>query len=327
MTSGFNRRAFFSLTAGFAATAAVPNVATALDYPTRPVRMIVGLAAGGPTDVVARNMAQSLSERLGNQFAVENRTGAGGTLATETVVNATPDGYTLLFAGPTVTISASLYKKLSNVLDELAPVGIVARAPNIMVVTPTLPVKNVQEFIDYAKANPGQISFASSGVGASPHLSGAYFKSLTGIDMVHVPYRGSAAAYPDLLSGKVQVLFDNLGGPVLAMVRAGTLRALGVTSGQRWPLLPDVPAIAETVPGYEIYVWYAVFGPRGTAPEIVALLNATLKNIVADPKIVARFKEDGGVPLAMTPDELARFMADDKARWQKMVEAAGISAE
>jgi tripartite-type tricarboxylate transporter receptor subunit TctC len=327
MTSGFNRRAFFSLTAGFTASAAIPDRARALDYPTRPVRMIVGLAAGGPTDVVARNMAQSLSERLGNQFAVENRTGAGGTLATETVVNATPDGYTLLFAGPTVTISASLYKKLNNVLDELAPVGIVARAPNIMVVTPTLPVRSVQEFIDYAKANPGQISFASSGVGASPHLSGAYFKFLTKSDMVHVPYRGSAAAYPDLMSGKVQVLFDNLGGPVLAMVRAGTLRALGVTSGQRWPLLPDVPAIAETVPSYEIYVWYAVFGPRGTAPEIVTLLNATLKNIVADPKIVARFKEDGGVPLAMSPDELARFMADDKARWQKMVEAAGITAE
>jgi tripartite-type tricarboxylate transporter receptor subunit TctC len=327
MTSGFNRRAFFSLTAGFAAAAAIPDRARALDYPTRPVRMIVGLAAGGPTDVVARNMAQSLSERLGNQFAVENRTGAGGTLATETVVNATPDGYTLLFAGPTVTISASLYKKLSNVLDELAPVGIVARAPNIMVVTPTLPVKSVQEFIDYAKANPGQISFASSGVGASPHLSGAYFKFLTNSDMVHVPYRGSAAAYPDLLSGKVQVLFDNLGGPVLEMVRAGTLRPLGVTSAQRWPLLPDVPAIAETVPGYEIYVWYAVFAPRNTPPEIVATLNTALKDAVADPKIVARFKADGGVPMSMTPGELAKFMANDAANWHRMVEAAGISAE
>jgi tripartite-type tricarboxylate transporter receptor subunit TctC len=327
VTSDFNRRAFFSLTASFAAAAAIPDRARALDYPTRPARMIVGLAAGGPTDVVARNMAQSLSERLGNQFAVENRTGAGGTLATETVVNATPDGYTLLFAGPTVTISASLYKKLSNVLDELAPVGIVARAPNIMVVTPTLPVKSVQEFIDYAKANPGQISFASSGVGASPHLSGAYFKFLTNSDMVHVPYRGSAAAYPDLLSGKVQVLFDNLGGPVLEMVRAGTLRPLGVTSAQRWPLLPDVPAIAETVPGYEIYVWYAVFAPRNTPPEIVATLNTALKDTVADPKIIARFKADGGVPMSMTPGELAKFMANDAANWHRMVEAAGISAE
>ena len=322
-----DRRAFVGLAAGSAAAAATTNIVVALDYPARPVRMIVGLAAGGPTDLVARTMAQSLSERMGNQFAVENRTGAGGTLATETVINATPDGYTLLFAGPTVTISASLYKKLGNVLEELAPVGIVARAPNIMVVTPSLPVKTVQEFIDYATANPGQISFASSGVGASPHLSGAYFKYLTKIDMVHVPYRGSAAAYPDLMSGKVQVLFDNLGGPVLEMVRAGTLRPLGVTSGQRWPLLPDVPAIAEAVPGYEIYVWYAVFAPRNTPPDIVVALNTALKDAVADPRIVARFKADGGVPMSMTPGELAKFMADDAANWHRMVEAAGISAE
>ncbi len=327
MTTSLDRRAFLSLAAGSAVAASAPNTAEALDYPTRPVRMIVGLAAGGPTDVVARTIAASLSERLGVQFAVENRTGAGGTLATETVINATPDGYTLLFAGPTVTISASLYKKLSNVLKELVPVGIVARAPNIMVVTPSLPVKTVQEFIDYAKANPGQISFASSGVGASPHLSGAYFKFLTKTDMVHVPYRGSAAAYPDLLSGKVQVLFDNLGGPVLEMVRSGTLRPLGVTSGRRWPLLPDVPAIAETVPGYEIYVWYAVFAPRDTPPEIVAVLNAALRETVADPAIVARFKADGGVPVSMTPGELAKFMADDTDNWRRMVEAAGISAE
>jgi len=327
MTTSLDRRTFLSLAAGSAVAASAPNSAEALDYPTRPVRMIVGLAAGGPTDVVARTIAASLSERLGVQFAVENRTGAGGTLATETVINATPDGYTLLFAGPTVTISASLYKKLSNVLEELVPVGIVARAPNIMVVTPSLPVKTVREFIDYAKANPGQISFASSGVGASPHLSGAYFKFLTKTDMVHVPYRGSAAAYPDLLSGKVQVLFDNLGGPVLEMVRSGTLRPLGVTSGRRWPLLPDVPAIAETVPGYEIYVWYAVFAPHDTSPEIVAVLNAALRETVADPAIVARFKADGGVPVSMTPGELAKFIADDTDNWRRMVEAAGISAE
>jgi tripartite-type tricarboxylate transporter receptor subunit TctC len=327
MTFTLHRRAFFSLAAGSAAIAAAPETATALDYPTRPVRMIVGLAAGGPTDAVARLIAQYLSEHMGNQFAVENRTGAGGTLATETVINASPDGYTLLFAGPTVTISASLYQKLANVLNALTPVGMVARAPNIMVVTPSLPVKTVKDFIDYAKANPGKISFASSGVGASPHLSGEYFKALTKIDMVHVPYRGSAAAYPDLLSGKVDVLFDNLGGPVLQMVRAGTLRALGVTSGQRWPLLPDVPAIAETVPGYELYVWYALFAPRGTPPDIVAALNGALKDAVSDPKIMARFKDDGGVPTVMTPDELARFLVSDKANWRKMVDAAGITAE
>jgi tripartite-type tricarboxylate transporter receptor subunit TctC len=327
MTITLHRRGFLHLAAGSAVVTAAPRAATALDYPTRPVRMIVGLAAGGPTDAVARLIAQFLSERMGSQFAVENRTGAGGTLATETVINASPDGYTLLFAGPTVTISASLYKKLANVLDALAPVGIVARAPNIMVVTPSLPVTSVKDFIDYAKANPGKISFASSGVGASPHLSGEYFKFLTKIDMVHVPYRGSAAAYPDLMSGKVEVLFDNLGGPVLQMVRAGTLRALGVTSAQRWPLLPDLPAIAETVPGYEIYVWYALFAPKNTPPEIVAALNGALKDAVADPKVAARFAQDGGVPAVMTPEELARFLADDEANWRKMVEAAGIPAE
>jgi tripartite-type tricarboxylate transporter receptor subunit TctC len=327
MTITLHRRSFLHLAAGSVAIAAAPRAATALDYPTRPVRMIVGLAAGGPTDAVARLVAQYLSEHMSNQFAVENRTGAGGTLATETVVNAAPDGYTLLFAGPTVTISASLYKKLANVLGELMPIGMVARAPNIMVVTPSLPVTTVKEFIDYAKANPGQISFASSGVGASPHLSGEYFKFLTKIDMVHVPYRGSAAAYPDLMSGKVQVLFDNLGGPVLQMVRAGTLRALGVTAAQRWPLLPDVPAIAETVPGYEIYVWYALFAPRNTPAAIVTLLNSALKDAVADPKIVARFTQDGGVPTVMTPDALAKFLADDQANWRKMVDAAAITAE
>ena len=289
--------------------------------------MIVGLAAGGPTDLVARLVAQWLSEHLGNQFAVENRTGAGGTLATESVINAPPDGYTLLFAGPTVTISASLYKKLSNVLDELAPVGIVMRVPNLMVVTPSLPVTSVGEFINYAKANPGQLSMASSGVGASPHLSGEYFKFMTKVDMVHVPYRGSAAAYPDLMSGKVQVLFDNLGGPVLEMVRAGKLRALGVTSAQRWPLLPDVPAIAETVPGYEVNVWYAMFAPKDTPPEIVTLLNTALKNAVAEPSIVARFAADGGTPTSMSPRELAQFLADDEANWRRMVEAAGITSE
>jgi tripartite-type tricarboxylate transporter receptor subunit TctC len=327
MVKALHRRAFLHLASGSAALAAVPRFAAALDYPTRPVRMIVGLAAGGPTDLVARLVAQWLSEHLGNQFAVENRTGAGGTLATESVINAPPDGYTLLFAGPTVTISASLYKKLNDVLDELAPVGIVMRVPNLMVVTPSLPVTSVKEFISYARANPGQLSMASSGVGASPHLSGEYFKFMTKIDMVHVPYRGSAAAYPDLMSGKVEVLFDNLGGPVLEMVRAGELRALGVTSAQRWPLLPDVPAIAETVPGYEVNVWYAMFAPKDTPPEIVTLLNTALKNAVAEPSIVARFAADGGTPTSMSPHELSKFLADDEANWRRMVEAAGITSE
>jgi tripartite-type tricarboxylate transporter receptor subunit TctC len=303
------------------------RIAWAVDYPTRPVRIMVGLAAGGPTDLVARVIAQWLSEHMNNQFVVENRTGAGGTLATELLINAPPDGYTLLFAGPTVTISSLLYKKLSNVLDEVTPVGVVMRVPNIMIITPSLPVRTVQEFIDYAKANPGKLSMASSGVGASPHLSGEYFKSLTKIDMVHVPYRGSGAAYPDLISGKVHVLFDNLGGPALQMVRAGQLRALAVTSARRWPLLPDLPTIAETVPGYDVDVWYGMFAPRNTPPEIAKQLNTALANVVADPQIAARFAQDGGLPSPMPVESLAKFLVDDQARWRKMVEAAGLTPE
>jgi tripartite-type tricarboxylate transporter receptor subunit TctC len=327
MTRLSRRAALLRLPAMSLALAATTRIAGAVDYPTRPVRIIVGLAAGGPTDVVARIVAQWLSEHMSNQFVVENRTGAGGTLATEVTINAPADGYTLLFAGPTVTISSLLYKKLANVLDEVTPVGVIMRVPNIMLVTPSLPVTNVREFIDYAKANPGKLSMASSGVGASPHLSGEYFKYLAKIDMLHVPYRGSAGAYPDLISGKVHVLFDNLGGPALQMVRSGQLKALAVTSAQRWPLLPDMPAIAEAVPGYDVYVWYGMFAPRNTPPEIVRQLNAELQNLVADPKIAARFAQDGGMPSPMPVESLAKFLLDDQARWRKMVQAAGLTAE
>jgi tripartite-type tricarboxylate transporter receptor subunit TctC len=327
MTKLSRRTALLHLPALSLALAASARVASAVDYPARPVRMMVGLAAGGPTDLVARVVAQWLSEHLNNQFVVENRTGAGGTLATELLINAPPDGYTLLFAGPTVTISSLLYKKLANVLDEVTLVGVVMRVPNIMIITPSLPVTTVQEFIDYAKANPGKLSMASSGVGASPHLSGEYFKSLAKIDMVHVPYRGSGAAYPDLISGKVHVLFDNLGGPALQMVRSGQLRALAVTSAKRWPLLPDMPTIAETVPGYDVDVWYAMFAPKNTPPEIVKQLNTALANVVADPQIAARFAQDGGLPSPTPVESLAEFLLDDQARWRSMVEAAGLTAE
>jgi tripartite-type tricarboxylate transporter receptor subunit TctC len=327
MTKLSRRTALLHLPALSLALAASARVASAVDYPARPVRMMVGLAAGGPTDLVARVVAQWLSEHLNNQFVVENRTGAGGTLATELLINAPPDGYTLLFAGPTVTISSLLYKKLANVLDEVTLVGVVMRVPNIMIITPSLPVTTVQEFIDYAKANPGKLSMASSGVGASPHLSGEYFKSLAKIDMVHVPYRGSGAAYPDLISGKVHVLFDNLGGPALQMVRSGQLRELAVTSAKRWPLLPDMPTIAETVPGYDVDVWYAMFAPKNTPPEIVKQLNTALANVVADPQIAARFAQDGGLPSPTPVESLAEFLLDDQARWRSMVEAAGLTAE
>jgi tripartite-type tricarboxylate transporter receptor subunit TctC len=327
MTKLSRRTALLHLPALSLALAASARVASAVDYPARPVRMMVGLAAGGPTDLVARVVAQWLSEHLNNQFVVENRTGAGGTLATELLINAPPDGYTLLFAGPTVTISSLLYKKLANVLDEVTLVGVVMRVPNIMIITPSLPVTTVQEFIDYAKANPGKLSMASSGVGASPHLSGEYFKSLAKIDMVHVPYRGSGAAYPDLISGKVHVLFDNLGGPALQMVRSGQLRALAVTSAKRWPLLPDMPTIAETVPGYDVDVWYAMFAPKNTSPEIVKQLNTALANVVADPQVATRFAQDGGLPSPTPVESLAEFLLDDQARWRSMVEAAGLTAE
>jgi tripartite-type tricarboxylate transporter receptor subunit TctC len=327
MTKFSRRAALLQLPAICLALAATMHRATAGDYPTRPVRLIVGLAAGGPTDLVARIVAEWLSEHMSNQFVVENRTGAGGTVAIEVVINAPPDGSMLLFAGPTVTISPLLYKKLSNALDQLTPVGVVMQVPNIVIVTPSLPVATVQDFIDYAKTNPGKLSFASSGVGASPHLSGEYFKSLTGIDMVHVPYRGSGAAYPDLISGKVDVLFDNLGGPALQIVRSGQLRALAVTSAERWPLLPELPAVAETVPGYDVGVWYAMFAPKNTPPEIIRQLNAALGNVVADPKIAARFAEDGGLPSPLPVEDLAKFFRDDQAKWRKMVEAAGLSPE
>jgi tripartite-type tricarboxylate transporter receptor subunit TctC len=321
------RRKFMQLTAGLGAPAAVSHFAWALDYPTRPVHMIVGLAAGGPTDVCARIVGQHLSEQMGEQFPVENRTGAGGSLATQVVINAPPDGYTLLFGGPNVTIGASLYRKLSNVLEALTPISGVMRFPNMMVITPSLPVSTVAEFIDYAKAHPGQLSMASSGVGASPHLTGEYFKYMTKIDMVHVPYRGSSAAYPDLISGKVHVLFDNLGGPVLAQVRSGKLRALGVTSARRWPLVPDIPAIAETVPGYEINVWYGILAPRDTPSDIVTMLNTAVTRVLADPKIVARFAEDGGIPMYLSRDEFTKFMANDLAKWHEIAEYAGIYPE
>jgi tripartite-type tricarboxylate transporter receptor subunit TctC len=321
------RRQFVHLVAGAAAVSVAPRLAVGLDYPSRPVHLIVGLAAGGPTDVVARIVAQSLSERMDRQFPVENRTGAGGSLATLAVINAPPDGYTLLFGGPTVTIGASLYRKLGNVLEELTPIAGVMRFPNLMVVAPSLPVDTVAEFIDYAKAHPGQLSMASSGVGASPHLTGEYFKSMARIDVVHVPYRGSAAAYPDLISGKVHVLFDNLGGPVLELMRAGKLRALGVTTAKRWPLLPGVPAIAETVPGYEINVWYGIFAPRDTPPEIAMILRTAVNEVLADPKIVARFAQDGGLPMTMPLGELVKFVADDRAKWRRIAELAGIMPE
>jgi tripartite-type tricarboxylate transporter receptor subunit TctC len=314
--------------AAAASALVISGNASAQTYPGRPVHILVGLAAGGGTDVAARVIAEWLSQQFNQQFIVENRTGMGGNLANQALVASPPDGHTLVFTGPNSTISAALYKKLPfNFLRDTMPVAAMMRFPNLMVVPTSLPVTSVAEFIAYAKAHPGELSLASSGVGASPHLSGELFKFMAKIDLVHVPYRGSAAAYPDLMTGKVHVLFDNLGGPVLELVRGGKLRALGVTTAQRWPLLPDIPAIAETVPGYQVDIWYGMYAPRATPAPIVAALNKAVNAGLADAHVKARIAEGGGLPMPMTPAEFGQFTLDDIEKWRKVVEFAGVSAD
>jgi tripartite-type tricarboxylate transporter receptor subunit TctC len=323
-----HRRTFLHLAAGAAALPAVSRIALAQAYPSRPVRIIVGFAAGGGTDVAARIMAEWLSQQFGQQFIVENRTSMAGNLANQAVVNAAPDGHTLLFTGSSATISASLYKKLPyNFVQDTVPIAGMMRFPNVMVIPSSLSIKNTREFIAHAKANPGKLSLASSGVGASPHLSGELFKFMTKIEMVHVPYRGGAAAYPDLISGKVHVLFENLGGPVLELVRSGKLRALGVTSASRWEAFSDIPTIAETVPGYEVIIWYGMVTPKNTPPNIVATLNRSMNVGLSDAKVLARIVEGGGVPMPSTTSEFAKFIKDDAEKWRKIIEYAGVSVD
>jgi tripartite-type tricarboxylate transporter receptor subunit TctC len=296
-------------------------------YPSRPVHFIVGFTAGGPTDIVARIVGEWLSDYLGQQFVVENRAGSGGMIAANAVVNAPPDGYTILFVAPNNAIGASLYKNLPfNFLRDTAPVGGIMRLTNIMIVPPSLPVHSVAEFIDYAKAHPGELSFASSGNGTSVHMSGELFKAMTGINIVHVPYRGSSAAFPDLMTGKVHVMFDNLPGSI-EFVRSGQLRALGVTTAKRSDVLPDVPAIGEIVPGYEASVWYGIAAPKGTPPEAIDTLNKAMAVALADPKMRARLAELGGIPMPMSPDEFGKLVADETEKWAKVVKFAGISVE
>jgi tripartite-type tricarboxylate transporter receptor subunit TctC len=301
--------------------------ATASDYPNKPIRFLVGFAAGGPVDTVARIMAQWLSDQLGQQVVVENRAGSGGNIAAAATVTSPPDGYTMLFVAPNNAISASLYKKLPyDFMRDTAPVAGIMRLTNMMVVPIALPVKTVQEFIDYCKANPGKVSYASSGNGTSVHMSGELFKALTKVEMTHVPYRGSALAFPDLISNKVQVLFDNLPS-ALEQVRGGNLRALGVTSPQRWPSVPDVPAIAETVPGFESVGFYGISMPKGTPPEVIEVLNKAVGKALDDPKLVARLADVGGLPMKMSPAEFGKLVADETDKWRKVVEFAGVSVD
>jgi tripartite-type tricarboxylate transporter receptor subunit TctC len=296
-------------------------------YPTRPVHWIVPFPPGGATDVVARIMAQWLSDHLGQQVVIENRGGAGGNIATQSVINAAPDGYTLLFVPTSSAINATLYESLPyNFLKDIAPVAGLVRSPNVMEVSLAVPANTVAEFIAYAKANPYQVNMASPGVGTSVHLSGELFMMMTGTRLTHVPYRGGAPALTDLMGGQVQVMFDVLPGS-LAHIQAGHVRALAVTTGTRAAALPDVPTIADTVPGYEASTWFGVGAPKGTPPEIIARLNAVINAGLADPTIKARLADVGSDPLPLSPAAFGALVAAETEKWAKVVKASGAKAE
>jgi tripartite-type tricarboxylate transporter receptor subunit TctC len=301
--------------------------ASALDYPTRPVRWVVGYPPGGATDILARLIGQRLSERLGQQFVIENKPGAGNNIATESVVNAEPDGYTILLVNPANYINASLYGNLKfNFIRDIAPVASFNRVPNVMTVNKDVPAKTVAEFIAYVKANPGKVNLASSGNGTSVHLSGEMFMAMTGTKMQHVPYRGAAPAITDLLGGQVQVIFDNMPS-ILQHIRAGSLRALAVTSTARSPLLPDVPTLAETVPGYEASALFGVGVPRNTPKEIIEKLNKEINAVLAEPAIKARLIDLGGEPLIGPPDAFGAMIAAETEKWEKVVKSAGVHVD
>jgi tripartite-type tricarboxylate transporter receptor subunit TctC len=301
--------------------------AVALDYPTKPVRWIVGYPAGGSTDIMARLVGQYLSEKLGQQFVVENRPGAANNLGTEQVVRAAPDGYTLLLVNPANAVNATLYEKLNfNFIRDIAPVAGFIRTPNVMEVNPSVPVKTVPEFIAYAKANPGKVNLASSGSGTSIHMSGELFKMMTGLDMVHVPYRGSAPMLTDLLGGQVQVTFDNMPSSI-EHIRAGRLRALAVTTSVRSAALPDVPVVADFLPGYEASSWFGAGVPKGTPAEIIDKLNKEMNAALVDPRIKERLDALGGISLAGTPADFGKVIAEETEKWAKVVKFSGAKPD
>jgi len=304
-----------------------PRASAADKYPGRPIHWVVGFAAGGPNDTTARVFGEWLANYLGQPFVIEDRAGSGGMIAANYVVHAAPDGYTLMFVAPNNAIGTTLYKHLPfDFLKDAVPVAGLMRLTNVMVVPRSLPVKTVAQFIAYAEEHPGELSFASSGNGTSVHMSGELFKAMTGIDMVHVPYRGSALVYPDLLSGKVQVLFDNLPG-ALGFIQQDKLRALAVTTAQRSASLPDVPTVAETVPGYEASVWYGIAAPKGTPPEVIDVLNKAVNAALADPGMQVRIAQLGGVPMPMSPAAFGKLLADETVKWGKVVKSAKLSIE
>ena len=321
------RRKFLHLAAGAAALPALPRVASALDYPTRPVHLLVGFAAGGPLDTSARLISQWLSERLGQPFVIENRPGAGSNLATEIVARAPPDGYTLLEASAANAWNAALYDNLSfNFIRDIALVAGVRRAAGVMEVNPSVPVRTVPEFITYAKANPGKINMATGGAGSAPHLYGELFKMMAGVDLVTVNYRGSAPALPDLIAGQVQVMFDVVISSI-GHIRAGKLRPLGVTTTTRLEVLPDVPPISDFLPGYEASSWDGIGAPANTPLEIVGILNKQVNAALADPTFKARLADLGAEPFAGSPAEFGKFIVDYTEKWGKVIRAAGIKAE
>jgi len=321
------RRNFLHLAAGAVALPTVSRIAWAQVYPTRPVRIIVGFAPGGATDIMARLIGQWLSERLGQQFIVENRPGAASNVATEAVVNAPPDGCTLLVATSVNAINATLYEKLNfNLIRDVAPVASIHREPFVMEVNPSVPVKTVPEFIAHAKANPGKINMASAGIGSGNHIAGELFKMMTGVSLVHVPYRGAGPALVDLLGGQVEVMFATMSSSI-EYVRGGKLRALAVTTATRSPVLPDIPTVAEFVPGYESSFWTGVGAPKNTPAEIVDKLNKEINATLADPKMKARLAELGATALPGSPADFGKLLADETEKWAKVVKFAGVKVD
>jgi tripartite-type tricarboxylate transporter receptor subunit TctC len=320
----FPRRAFLNLAAGAAALPELSRLAWAQTYPSRPVRCIVGFPAGGTNDIVARLTGQWLSEHLGQQFVIENRPGAGGIIGAVAVMNAPPDGYTLLIVGAPQSISTSLYDNLNfNLVRDITAVASIVRVPLVMEVNPAFPAKTVPEFIAYAKANPGKLNMASGGNGTSDHVCGELFKMMAGVNMTLVPYRGGAPALIDLLAGQVHVLFDAIPASI-EYIKTGKLRALAVTTTTRSDVLPDIPTVGEFVPGFEASTWFGVAAPKNTPPEIIDKLNVAINSAIADPKLKARFADLGGAVLAGSPADFGKFIADETGKWAKVIKFAGI---
>ena len=320
-----HRRQFLRLAAGAAVLPAALRIAWAQAYPSQPVRWVIGFAAGGNADILTRPIGQWLSERLGQPFIVENRPGAGSNIATEAVVRASPDGYTLLWVTSANAINATLYDKL-NFIRDIAPVATISRNAHVMVVNPSVPAKTVPEFVAYAKANPGKINMASGGNGSTPHMAGELFKMMAGIDMLHVPYRGSAPALTDLLGGQVQVYFSQTIASI-EYIRAGKLRALAVTTTTRSDLLPDIPTLGEFLPGFEASTWVGVGAPRNTPPDIIEKLNKEINAALADPKIKVRLADLGGTVLPGSPADFSKLIADETEKWGNVIRTLNIKAE